>query len=106
MEVTKVSRVFQRNEGPEDRVIRVALGIVFLALAISVLTGYGVLGLVAFSGMTGTVVAWALAVFGVIGVVTGATGRCPTYVLLFGGFSTLHEAKSGGAATGTPVGSH
>ena len=98
--------MFRKNEGPEDRTIRVVLGIVLLAAGVSILAGWGVLGLVAFSGFTAVIVGVVLAILGVIGLVTGATGRCPTYVLL-GGISTLHEPKGGGAtASGTPVGSH
>lgn len=96
--------MFPKNVGPEDRLIRVVLGIVFLAAAASTLAGWGVLGLLALSGTTATIVGWVFAALGVIGVATGTTGRCPTYVLL--GISTLHEPKGGGAATGTPVGSH
>ena len=100
-----MSRLFPRNEGPEDRIIRFVLGIVFLAGVASILGGYGLFGLVAVSGTTATVVAWVLAVLGVIGVVTGAVGRCATYVLL-GGISTMHQPRSGGATTGTPAASH
>lgn len=106
LSLKEVTKMFRKNEGPEDRTIRIVVGIVFLAVGASVVVGWGILGLVAFSGSTATIVGVVLAVLGAIGLVTGATGRCPTYVLL-GGISTLHEPQGRGArAYGTPVGSH
>ncbi len=100
--------MFRKNEGPEDRVIRVVLGIVFAAASVSVLAGWGVLGLVAVSGAGATVAGIVLAVLAAIGLVSGATGRCPTYVVLLGGFSTLHtpESTRGSVAESVPLGSH
>ena len=72
---------FQVNEGPIDRFVRFALGVGLLALAATSLVAapalYGVL-LVA-----------------TIGVVTGITGFCPTYVLA--GISTLPKRANEGA---------
>jgi hypothetical protein len=65
-----------------DRAIRVAVGIVFLP------TGLFVLG-----GWEGSILGLVVAALGAIGLVTGATGRCPTYLLL-GGISTLPEMGS------------
>ena len=75
-----MSKFLVKNEGFVDRVIRLAVGIVFLP------TGLFVLG-----GWEGNVVGLVMAVLGVIGLVTGAAGRCPTYVLL-GGISTIPKA--------------
>jgi hypothetical protein len=61
--------MFQKNEGPVDRVIRVAAGILLLP------TGLFLLG-----GLGGSVVGIVVSALGLIGLVTGATGRCPTYV--------------------------
>ena len=76
-----MSKWFPKNEGFVDRALRLALGIVLLPVGLFVLGGWegSILGLVA-------------AAVGAIGLVTGATGRCPTYVLL--GVSTLPEANA------------
>lgn len=72
--------MFHRNEGPMDRALRLAAGIVLLPLGLFVLGGVG-------GGIVGLVVAVA----GVIGLVTAATGFCPTYVLFH--FSTVREER-------------
>lgn len=71
-----MSKYFPKNEGVVDRLIRVAIGIVFLP------TGLFVLG-----GWEGSILGLVVAALGVIGLVTGAVGRCATYVLL-GGIDT------------------
>lgn len=54
------------NEGLADRLIRLALGLTILPLvAVGPVPGWGLIGLV-----------------GVIPLVTGLTGYCPTYTLL------------------------
>jgi hypothetical protein len=77
-----MSKFFPKNEGFVDRAIRLAVGIVFLP------TGLFVLG-----GWEGSIPGLVVAALGAIGLVTGATGRCPTYVLL-GGINTLSEAEA------------
>jgi len=72
---------FQVNEGPLDRLIRVVLGIVLFA--------------VAASGLVTTPVLYGVLLVGTIGLVTGVTGFCPTYVLL--GISTLPNRAGHGA---------
>jgi DUF2892 family protein len=67
-----------RNEGPLDRALRLVAGIVLLPL-----------GLFVLGGVDGAIVGLLFAAFGVIGLVTAATGFCPTYTLF--GFSTLRE---------------
>jgi hypothetical protein len=81
-----MSKFVPKNEGFVDRVIRVAIGIVFLPT-----------GLVVLGGWEGSILGLAVAALGVIGLVTGAIGRCPTYVLL-GGISTLPEAGTKAAS--------
>ena len=66
-----MSKFFPKNEGSVDRVIRIALGIVLVP------TGLFVLG-----GWEGSILGLVVATLGAIGLVTGATGRCPSYVLL------------------------
>ncbi len=73
--------MFKRNEGILDRIARVALGLVFLP------TGLFLLG-----GLQGSVVGLIVTGVGAIGLITGATGVCPTYNLF--GFSTLEMEKS------------
>ena len=54
------------NEGPADRVLRVTIGIALLSLLVfGSVPGWGLIGLV-----------------GLIPLVTGIVGFCPTYVLL------------------------
>jgi Protein of unknown function (DUF2892) len=72
--------MLHRNEGPLDRALRLAAGIVLLPL-----------GLFALGGAHGAIAGLVLAVPGVIGLVTAATGFCPTYTLFH--FSTLREER-------------
>ena len=72
---------FQVNEGPADRFVRFALGVGLFALAAT--------------GFVTAPVLYGVLLVATIGLVTGITGFCPTYVLL--GISTLpkrgrHEA--------------
>jgi hypothetical protein len=67
---------FQVNEGPLDRLIRIAIGIVALNVA-AVATGP---------------LFWVALVVGLIGTITGLTGYCPTYVLF--GINTLPKGES------------
>ena len=61
----------QVNEGPLDRLVRIVLGVVLLSVA---------------AVATGPLFYVALVV-GLVGLATGLSGFCPTYVLL--GTSTL-----------------
>lgn len=72
---------FQVNEGPLDRLIRVSLGIVLYAIAAA--------------GLVTAPVLYLVLLVGTIGLVTGVTGFCPTYVLL--GISTLPKSADEGA---------
>jgi hypothetical protein len=67
---------FQVNEGPLDRLIRIAIGIVALNVA-AVATGP---------------LFWVALVVGLLGTVTGVTGFCPTYVPF--GINTLPKDKT------------
>ncbi len=73
--------MFKRNEGTLDRIVRLALGIVLLPAGLFWLGALqlSVLGLLAVA-------------LGVIGLITGLTGVCPTYNLF--GFSTLESEKN------------
>lgn len=68
--------MLHRNEGPLDRTIRIAAGIVLVPLGLFVLDGVG-------GGIGGLVVAGV----GTLALVTGATGFCLLYALF--GFSTV-----------------
>lgn len=57
-----VATLFARNEGTADRALRVALGLVLLALAV---TGKGVWGYI-----------------GIVPLLTGIMGSCPLYSIL------------------------
>lgn len=57
-----VATLFVRNEGTADRALRVALGLVLLALAV---TGKGVWGYI-----------------GIVPLLTGIMGSCPLYSIL------------------------
>ena len=72
--------MFKRNEGILDRIVRVTLGMVFLPA-----------GLFLFGGLQGGVLGLVIAGLGVIGLITGFTGVCPTYSLF--GISTLEIEK-------------
>lgn len=69
-------KLFPRNEGSLDRVIRLILGFVLIPVGLWVLTG-----------VEGSVVGIVVAAVGLIPLVTGAIGGCPTYTLF--GFSTV-----------------
>jgi hypothetical protein len=73
--------MFPRNEGPADRAIRLAAGLVLVPVGLFVLGGLqaGVVGLV-------------VAALGLWVLVTGATGRCPGYVPF--GISTVGGRRS------------
>jgi len=64
--------MFKVNEGTIDRVLRVALGVALVALALT----------------KGWVWAW----IGVVPILTGATGICPLYSIL--GISTCPTKKA------------
>lgn len=70
--------MFKKNVGSVDSAIRLVIGVIGLAA--------GVLLLGALQGAPIGIVA---VIVGLIGLVTGATRRCPTYVLL--GIDTLDE---------------
>ncbi len=64
--------MFKINEGTADRVIRVVVGIVLLALY--------------FMGTVTGTLGWVALVVGIIALATGAVGFCPLYAVL--GLST------------------
>lgn len=70
------NKLFPRNEGPLDRAIRLILGFVLIPV-----------GLWALDGVQASVVGIVVAAVGLIPLVTGAIGSCPTYRLF--GFDTL-----------------
>lgn len=72
--------MFKRNEGILDRIARVTLGLVLLP------TGLFLLG-----GLQGNLLGLVVTGLGAIGLITGATGVCPSYTLF--GFSTLELEK-------------
>ncbi|MEF8883421.1 MAG: DUF2892 domain-containing protein [Halapricum sp.] len=73
----------ERNVGSTDRLARIVLGVVALAVAIALFAGIG-----GISGAVGTVVGpVVLAVIGAVLVVTGYTQTCPAYRLI--GIRTL-----------------
>lgn len=73
----------ERNVGSTDRLTRIVLGVVALAVAIALFAGIG-----GISGTVGTVVGpVVLAVIGAVLVVTGYTQACPAYQLI--GIRTL-----------------
>ncbi len=72
--------MFKRNEGILDRIARLTLAVVLLP------TGLFLLG-----GLQGNVIGLIATGIGAIGLITGATGVCPTYNLF--GFSTLDMEK-------------
>ena len=68
---------FQVNEGPLDRFIRILIGLgLFTAAA---------------AGLFGPPLLYGVLIVGTIGLVTGVTGFCPTYVLL--GISTVRRDR-------------
>lgn len=78
--------MFPRNEGPTDRVIRLIVGIVFIPV-----------GLFVLGGVDAHIIGIVVAAVGLIGLVTGALGRCPTYVPF--GIDTHRISERGAAAT-------
>jgi hypothetical protein len=70
--------MFKINEGSADRVIRVVLGVVLLALY--------------FMGTVTGTLGWVALVVGVIALATGAVGFCPLYAVL--GLSTCPVKKA------------
>jgi hypothetical protein len=60
--------MFQVNEGPIDRLIRILVGVGLFT--------------VAAAGLVTPPVLYGVLLLGTIGLVTGITGFCPTYVLL------------------------
>ena len=73
---------FQVNEGPIDRLIRIVVGVGLFT--------------VAAAGLVTPPVLYGVLLVGTIGLLTGITGFCPTYVLL--GISTVPKKAAGGAA--------
>jgi hypothetical protein len=73
---------FQVNEGPIDRLIRILVGVGLFT--------------VAAAGLVTPPVLYGVLLLGTIGLVTGITGFCPTYVLL--GISTVPKKAADGAA--------
>ncbi|HEX6331413.1 MAG TPA: DUF2892 domain-containing protein [Actinomycetota bacterium] len=69
-----------RNEGPLDRAIRIAVGIVLAPLGLFVLDGVG--------GAIGGLVVVGV---GTLALITGATGFCLIYVPF--GFSTVRDRR-------------
>jgi hypothetical protein len=64
-----LATLLPRNEGIVDRATRVAVGIIIVLL-----------GLFALGGVAGSVAGTVVAAAGLLPLVTGATGRCPSYV--------------------------
>ena len=73
---------FQVNEGPIDRLIRILVGVGLFT--------------VAAAGLVTPPVLYGVLLLGTIGLLTGITGFCPTYVLL--GISTVPKKAADGAA--------
>ena len=76
---------FQVNEGPIDRLIRILVGVGLF--------------MVAAAGLVTPPVLYGVLLLGTIGLVTGITGFCPTYVLL--GISTVRKKAADDASPGT-----
>ncbi len=70
--------MFKRNEGVIDRILRVTLATVLLPI-----------GLFLLGGLQGNVPGLVVTGLGVIALVTGLTGVCPSYHLF--GISTLEK---------------
>lgn len=60
--------MFQRNEGNIERIIRIALGLVVLALA--------------FTSLITGVWTWVAAIVGAMLLITGVVGICPLYTVI------------------------
>jgi hypothetical protein len=73
-------KMFKRNEGTLDRILHLALATVLLPV-----------GLFWLGGLQGNVLGLIATGFGVLALVTGITGVCPTYMPF--GISTLESEK-------------
>ncbi len=78
--------MFKRNEGTLDRIARLALAAVLLPA-----------GLFFLGALQGNLAGLVAVGIGLIGLVTGATGVCPTYNLF--GISTLQPEKKQSSAS-------
>ncbi len=78
--------MFKRNEGTLDRIARLVLATVLLPA-----------GLFFLGALQGNLAGLFAAGIGVIGLVTGVTGVCPTYNLF--GISTLEAEKKQSTAS-------
>ena len=70
--------MFKKNVGPVDSAIRITVGIVALSA-----------GVLLLGALQGAVIGLVAVAVGLIGLTTGTTRRCPTYVLL--GITTVHD---------------
>lgn len=70
-----------KNEGPADRAIRIAAGVLLLPI-----------GLFLLGGLEGSVVGLVVGTLGFASLLTGVTGRCLLYLPF--GFSTLKQASA------------
>ncbi len=61
--------VFTHNEGKIERIIRLAIGLVLIAIAVTAMSGMGIW-------------MWVAGVVGLMMLVTGATGICPLYTVI------------------------
>lgn len=82
--------MLHRNEGPLDRAIRLAAGIVLVPV-----------GLFALGGAGGAIGGLVVAGLGVLALVTGATGFCLVYALF--GFSTARGRDVAPSPERSPV---
>lgn len=78
--------MFKRNEGTLDRIARLALATVLLPA-----------GLFLLGALQGNVAGLFAVGVGLIGLITGVTGVCPTYNLF--GISTLEPEKKESTAS-------
>lgn len=76
--------MFRKNVGTIDSAIRLAVGTVALSA-----------GLLLFGALEGNILGLVAVAVGLVGLITGATRRCPTYVVL--GIST-NESETRAAA--------
>jgi hypothetical protein len=72
--------MFPKNEGPADRAIRIAAGIMLLPA-----------GLFLLGALQGSVVGIVMAALALFALVTGATGRCVLYIPF--GITTLRPRQ-------------
>lgn len=73
--------MFPKNVGPVDRAIRLVVGAVLLPA-----------GLFLLGGLQGSTIGVVAAILGLIGLVSGSTGRCLLYVLF--GINTLPKGQA------------